>query len=209
MPAPFRRFFRALKIFSVALLLVTAALLIGGADLLISTDPVPAHADAAVVLQGSMAGEMARLPGAMAFLQRGIADRVLVSIPEMSYWGQSLPPVARAYLERTYGSALAERVDFCETGDEVNSTEQEARVVLHCIRDHGWHSIIVVTSDYHTRRAGILWRRAMREMDPQLSLSVESVADPEFQKPWWRHRLSAKVWISESSKLAWTTLGGE
>lgn len=203
-----RRFFRALMIVLAVVFLAAVALLAGGADLLISTDPVPAHADAAVVLQGSMAGEMARLPGAMGFLQQGIADRVLVSIPKVSYWGQSLPPVAHAYLERTYGSALADRVDFCETGDDVNSTEQEARVLLDCIREHGWHSILVVTSDYHTRRAGILWRRAIPEGDPQLTLSVEGVADPEFQRPWWRHRLSAKTWVGESSKLVWTVLGG-
>jgi uncharacterized SAM-binding protein YcdF (DUF218 family) len=133
---------------------------------------------------------------------------VLLSVPKESYWGQSIPPVARAYLERLYGSDLAARVDFCEASAEVNSTGEEAHAALDCIAGSHWQSIAVVTSDYHTRRAGILWRKAAKMRDPAMRVSIVGVDDPEFKKPWWKHRQSAKIWLGESLKLLWTPLGG-
>ena len=178
-----------------------------GGELLIANRSLPSHVDAAIVLQGSIAAEKVRIAGAVNLLQRRVADRVLLSVPKESYWGQSIPPVARAYLERTYGSDLAARVDFCETSGEVDSTAQEAQALRPCISAHHWQSIVIVTSNYHTRRAGIIWRKIGRH-EPQLGIGIDGVADPEFQQPWWRHRQSAKIFLMESTKLVWTVLGG-
>src|SRR5215469_5863017 len=186
------------------LMAFVASVLLWGDRLLIATDVMPAHADAGVVMQGSFIGQKVRMAGAMRLLERGIVGRVLVSVPKESYWGESIPPVARTYLERTYGSSLATRVDFCETTAEVNSTRQEVLAAMDCIEEHQWRSIVVVTSDYHTRRAGVLWRRTTTKLDPKFPLAIEGVPDPEFQRPWWRHRQSAKIWLGESLKLAWT-----
>jgi uncharacterized SAM-binding protein YcdF (DUF218 family) len=193
--------------------LAAAILVLGGlrwgGDLLISSDPLPARVDAAVVLQGSSIGERARLAGAMSLLQQGIPDRVLLSVPRKSYWGASIPPMARSYLEKNYGIAAAGRVDFCETGEDVNSTEEEARALDACIRQHGWQSIAVVTSNYHTRRAGMIWRSALKRRDPPLPLWVYAADDPEFQaRGWWRKRLYAKTWLLEFTKLIWTEIFG-
>lgn len=188
-------------------IVIAVCLLRWGGDLLISSDPEPQHVDAAIVLQGSIAAEKVRIAGAINLLQRGIADRALLSVPQESYWGQSIPPAARSYLERTYGRDLAARVDFCETNADVDSTVQEAQALGPCIQEHHWRSVVIVTSDYHTRRAGMLWRRMTRS-DPNLHLWIEGVADPEFQQPWWRHRRSAKIWLMETSKLVWSVLGG-
>ncbi len=206
MPAPARSFFRIWWLLAAAIV-IAVCLLVWGGDLLISSDPAPQHVEAAIVLQGSIVAEKVRIAGAINLLQRGIADRALLSVPQESYWGQSIPPAARSYLERTYGNDLAARVDFCETNADVNSTVQEAQALGPCIQEHHWHSVVIVTSDYHTRRAGMLWRRMTRS-DPNIHLWVEGVADPEFQQPWWRHRQSAKIWVEEGVKLAWTTLGG-
>jgi len=178
-----------------------------GDKLLIADDPPPGPVDGAIVLQGSILGEKVRLAGAINLLQRGVAGRVLLSVPKESYWGQSIPLVARSYLERTYGSELASRVDFCETGPDVNSTLQEAQAVRGCILEHKWHSVVIVTSNYHTRRARMIWRKITRPHS-NLHIWIEGVSDPEFQLPWWRYRQSAKVWVMESWKLAWTMLGG-
>ena len=141
-------------------------------------------------------------------MQQGIADRVLLSLPKESYWGQSIPPVARGYLERTYGNDLAARVDFCETGEDVNSTVQEAQVLLPCIQQHHWHSVVIVTSNYHTRRARMIWRRMIGKQYPGIRVWIDGVEDPDFQQPWWRSRRSAKIWLMESSKLVVTLFGG-
>lgn len=202
------RSFRLLGWFSAVVVVIVSVLLFWGSNLLIAIDPTPTHADVAIVLQGSIVAEKTRLAGAIDLVQRGVGDRVLVDVPKESYWGQSIPPVARAYVERIYGSEAAARLEFCEMGPEVNSTVEEADAALGCVHEHGWRSIAVVTSDYHTRRAGILWRRTVKQRDPAIRVWVLAVSDAEFQLPWWRRRQSAKIWLLESSKLLWTILGG-
>ena len=190
-----------------ATLVLILLFLLGGSALIVANHPPTGRVDVAVVLQGSIVGQKVRTAGAINLLQQGIADRVLLSVPKESYWGQSIPPIARAYLERTLGSELASRVDFCETSAEVNSTVEEMQALSPCIREHQWHSIVVVTSNYHTRRAGMIWKR-LAAHDPDIHVWIVGVDDPEFQQPWWRHRQSAKLWVMEMTKLVWTTFGG-
>jgi len=175
-----------------------------GGRLLISADTLPQHVDEAVVLQGSILGENARIRGALTLLQENVASRMLLSLPSESYWGQAMPPVAHAYIEKHYGHDLADRIDFCETGPEVDSTEQEAAVLLKCIRGFDRHSVAVVTSDYHTRRAGIIWKKILREQNSPVQIYIHPVPDPEFQTEWWQKRRSAKTWLHEVTKLIWT-----
>jgi len=152
-------------------------------------------------------GEKARFSGAARLLQQGVTNSILVSVPKESYWGQPIAPIAYAYIEKTYGKDTARHIDFCET-DDVDSTEQEAAVLITCIDRHGWHSVAIVTSDYHTRRAGIIWRRMIREEHSSLLLQVHAVADPEFHASgWWCDRRSAKTWMLECTKLVWTLAG--
>lgn len=207
MPSPARPLFRILRWLLAAAAVIVFCLLRCGGDLLIASNPAPQHVDAAIVLQGSIAAEKARIARAMNLLQQGVADRALLSVPKESYWGQSILPVARSYLERTYGGDLAARVDFCETSGDVNSTAQEALAVSPCIQEHQWHSIVIVTSNYHTRRAGMIWRSRTRR-GPKIQIWIAGVTDPEFQQPFWRHRQAAKIWAMEATKLVWTSLGG-
>jgi len=200
------RWFAGALAFFVA---VGAVLMIWGGQLLESSDALPAHVDAAVVLEGSLIGERVRLAEAMQLLGRGVPERVLLMLPQMSYWGESVPPMARRFLETTYGHDLAERVDFCEVGANVDSTIQEARVIGSCIQEHHWNTIVVVTSNYHTRRAGMIWRKVMRKQNPSLQIWVHAAHDPEFQPDgWWRHRIWAKTWLLEFTKLIWSVAVG-
>jgi uncharacterized SAM-binding protein YcdF (DUF218 family) len=206
-PGPGKRFLRRFLWLITAIGVVVLFLLGWGGKVLVVSDSLPAHVDAAIVLQGSITAEKARIAGAVSLVQRNVADRVLLSIPAESYWGQSLPPVARAYMERTYGSELAARVDFCETGEDVNSTAEEARALANCIEQHHWQSVAVVTSSYHTRRARMLWRRTTKSESLPIHVGVQGVADPEFQPEWWRRRIYAKTWFMECLKLTWALVG--
>ena len=200
-----RRWLWLILVFPLAIV----AVLRWGALLLISRDPLPAQVDAAIVLQGSIAGEIARIRGAMELLKQGRTERIALSVPKESYWGEAGAPAARHYLEKNYGSDLASRVDFCETGPGVNSTEQEAAALSPCIHEHAWKTIAIVTSNYHSRRAGIIWRKMLPKQEPLVQLWIEGVPDPEFRpRGWWRERLSAKTWYMESTKLVWTCLFG-
>ena len=195
------------RYFGVIAILFMALLLRFGVWLLISSDPLPPHAAAAVVLQGSIAGENARVAGAVRLLQTGIADRIVLSIPHESFWGQSPERAARQYIEKTYGNEIATRLEFCETGPEVNSTEDEAKAVSPCLRRQGWSTIVVVTSDYHTRRAGMIWRHVMKKEYPSARLWIHGIDDPEFDaRNWWEQRIYAKTAFLESTKLIWTFL---
>jgi uncharacterized SAM-binding protein YcdF (DUF218 family) len=175
-----------------------------GGYLLVEGDSLPDRVDAAVVLQGPMTGEKARIDAAMAMLQQGSADRVALSVPKESFWGEEIPPIARQYLEKNYGAELAGKVDFCETGVGANSTAQEEQALSACIQEHQWKTIALVTSNYHSRRAGLIWRKTLPKRDPSIRLAVEGVADPAYQpRGWWRQRLYAQIWFLEVTKLVW------
>jgi uncharacterized SAM-binding protein YcdF (DUF218 family) len=174
---------------------------------LVSDNPLPVHVDGAVVLQGSVQDERARIAGAVAILRQGNTDRILLSVPRETYWGQAVAPIANADIEKTYGQDTASHIEFCET-DDVDSTEEEAEALYKCINRQQWRSVAVVTSDYHTRRAGIIWRRMLRRQNSSLLLWIHSVRDPEFHASgWWRERRSAKTLVYESMKLVSTLVG--
>jgi len=163
---------------------------------------LPTQVDAAVVLQGPMVSEKVRIGAAMELLRQGSTGRVALSLPKESEWGEEIPTVARQYLEKNYGPELAGRVDFCETGAAVNSTEQEAQVLTACIQEHGWKTIALITSNYDSRHAGMIWRKTLLQRDPSIRVSVDGVADPEYQpRGWWRQPLYAKTWLVEITKL--------
>jgi uncharacterized SAM-binding protein YcdF (DUF218 family) len=180
-----------------------------GGYLLAHSDPLPAHVDAAVVLQGSLRGERARIAGAMELLRQGKADRMLLSVAQESYWGEPVPPAARRFFEKNYETSLANKIDFCETNIDVDSTEDEAGALLQCVKEHGWKTVAVVTSNYHTRRAGMIWRKIVSKAAPSLQLWIYGVNDPEYrEKRWWSERTSAKTWFLEFTKLIWTSVTG-
>src|SRR5271168_1570857 len=90
------RILRCLRWSALAGAVVLVSLLRWGGYLLISDDPLPLHVDGAVVLQGSVPGEKARVNGAMRVLRVGTASRILLSVPRESYWGQPVAPIAYA-----------------------------------------------------------------------------------------------------------------
>ena len=200
--APSKRSYWKLWLAGIFVVLALSFLRWGG-YLLVARNRLPERVDAAVVLQGSMAGERARIATAMTMLQRGSAERVAFSVPKQSYWGEEIAPIARNYIERNYGADLASRVEFCETLG-VSSTEQEAEALSACIQEHRWKTIALVTSNYHSRRAGLIWRKTLAQRDPSIQLSVDSVADPDYQpRGWWRQRAYATTWLMESANLVW------
>jgi hypothetical protein len=66
----------------------------------LARNSVPDHVDATVVLQGPITIEKARIAAAMALLQRGSTNRVALSLPKESDWGEEMAPVVRQYLGR-------------------------------------------------------------------------------------------------------------
>ena len=178
-----------------------------GGYLLVALDPLPEQAQVAVVLAGSPAAEEKRRAEALSLMQRGIADYTLLSVGKFKYLGQWVPHMVSRYVENKYGTETAQRVVLCEMN--ADSTREEALALRRCLESQGWRSIIVVTSNYHTRRARLIWEATLAEGDPPFSLTVHGVWDGEFNaKGWWRSRRFAKTWLLEFTKLVWTWVFG-
>lgn len=86
---------------------------------------------------------------------------------------------------------------FVVDGD---STQEEAIALANLAKTKKWRKIIVVTSNYHTRRA----RYIFRTIFPQgIEVRVASARDADFDpQSWWQKRKSAKLLVREIAGLA-------
>ena len=85
------------------------------------------------------------------------------------------------------------------------STMDEAAQAGRCLDAVGARSVLVVTSEYHTRRALSVFRHVF----PDRSIGVAGAVEPDqFGVRWWRHRQWAKVTLKSgracSGGNAWT-----
>jgi uncharacterized SAM-binding protein YcdF (DUF218 family) len=89
-----------------------------------------------------------------------------------------------------------------------DNTAQEAEG-LHEMATSRWRKIIVVTSKYHTRRAGFAFRREFRNTPVQIIMRG-SRYDSATPARWWRGRKDIRLVTSELQKLVlyWCGLGG-
>jgi len=73
---------------------------------------------------------------------------------------------------------------------DADSTQEEAEALTKLAAQRKWHSVIVVTSNYHTRRARYIFRRVF----PQgIEVRVASAHDGDFDpQHWWEKRKSVK-----------------
>lgn len=81
---------------------------------------------------------------------------------------------------------------FAQDGD---STREEAEALGKLAKTKKWHKAIVVTSNYHTRRA----RYVFRHVFPQdIEIRVASARDGDFDpENWWEKRESIKLFLRE------------
>jgi uncharacterized SAM-binding protein YcdF (DUF218 family) len=93
-------------------------------------------------------------------------------------------------------------------GRTIDNTAEEAIRLRNLARDRGWHKVIIVTSKYHTRRAGFAFRRALKGtgIEPLIRASRYDMSDPA---NWWRRRGDIRFAGSEWIKLVlyWLGLG--
>jgi uncharacterized SAM-binding protein YcdF (DUF218 family) len=76
-----------------------------------------------------------------------------------------------------------------------SSTKEQAESLTRFARDHHWSSVIVVTSNYHTRRARYIFRRVFPQ---DFVVLVTSARDADFDpQQWWLKRESIKKLTGE------------
>ena len=93
------------------------------------------------------------------------------------------------------------------TPDRIHdNTGEEAQTLRMLAIAHGWRRVIVVTSKYHLRRAGLACSRALRGTDVELVLHG-SRYDPSQPGRWWSRRSDIRWVASELPKLVAYALG--
>jgi uncharacterized SAM-binding protein YcdF (DUF218 family) len=90
-------------------------------------------------------------------------------------------------------------VRFAHDGD---STLEEAAALLRFAKERKWRKVIVVTSNYHTRRARYIFRRVFPQgMEVRVASARDGDFDPEH---WWENRKSIKELTREFAGMAVT-----
>ena len=160
----------------VLLLVALGWVLASSAKFLVVDDPQ--KADAILVLAGETKSRPAR---ALELLNQGYAKQVILDIPTQA---------------QVYQWSLPER-------RRLQRETLSAREAAGCIQKSGARSVLLVTSDYHTRRALSVFRREV----PGYSYSMAAAYDPaEFGVKWWRNREWAKTNLDEWIRLLWWEL---
>ncbi len=153
----------------------------------------PEKADVIVVL----AGETDRRPArALELLDQGYAPWVLIDVPaEARTFGFTDAQLAEQYVR---GLPESGSIEICAI--EGLSTKDESHDEQKCLDRVGARRVLIVTSDYHTRRALSIFRHEI----PGKSFSVAAAYnDAEFGVHWWTHREWAKTFLQEWMKVIW------
>ena len=145
----------------------------------------PEHSDAIVVLAGETNVRPAR---ALELLRQGMAPRVFhgCSMRDVIY-NQRWIDIAQSYV-----NSLPEASSHFDMSDHGFSTFAEADDASRCLQALGVHRVLIVTSDFHTRRASMIFRHRL----PQYQFSVAAARGPGgFGNAWWRNREGAKSYF--------------
>lgn len=144
-------------------------------------------ADLAVVLAGAPPEDRERVLVAVDLVQAEEARMLLLPVRHRAIdW----PWFVRRY--RIKAHLLEDRVligredgSKPESWPDLGGTFAEARKTLDIMRQHQFSSAIIVSSNYHMRRARLAFERASQ--DPSLVFYFHPVdyRDPEDSDPWW------------------------
>jgi uncharacterized SAM-binding protein YcdF (DUF218 family) len=160
----------------------------------------PHHADVIVVLAGDL-GDI-RFQRGLELLREGYAQQLVLDAPTWIAYGRMASDLAREYVKE---AAPDQQTQIHVCSFHSDSTLGELREVAPCLQAVAPQATtaLLVTSDFHTRRALSIARRAL----PQYKWSVAATPDRQsFGTSWWRNRDWAKTTLLEWQKLCWWEL---
>lgn len=191
----------ALAAIGIAILLVlTHTLWLGAMGGALIRDDGPAKADLAVVLAGDQWGN--RILKAADLVREGYVPAVLVSGPPFYATSESEQAIAFAV---QHGNP---RQWFVPLPLHALSTREESRQILGELMRRNVHSFLLVTSDYHTGRAGRIYRDLLRQTGAGIEMRVVAAPDQYFRRDsWWKSREGQKIVFMEWSKTVATAMG--
>jgi hypothetical protein len=171
-----------------------AGLLVFGANagrMLVVDAPQPS--DVIVVL----AGETDRRPArALQLLDQGYGHRVLLDVPAAA----RVYEFTQVQLAEKYVQDLPQAASVRICPIKGMSTRDESHDVGKCLAEEKGARILLVTSDFHTRRSLSIFRHELQGK----SFSVAAARDDtQFGIHWWTHRQWAKTCLDEWLRLFW------
>lgn len=141
------RWGRVVRIAAIFLLVLAVGWLLGGFFVIVHPKvDHPRHADAIVVL--GPPGADGRTETALKLIDEGVAATLVVSVPS----GTPGPATRLCTTPRRGVTVTCFRPD-------PPTTRGEAEQIRRLAREHGWKSIVVVTSTYHISRARMIVKR--------------------------------------------------
>lgn len=177
---------------TVGLAAIATVLLHAGGTLVINH---PAPADTILVLSGDYDG---RMPRARELYNRGYARQIVVDEDgSRKFYGQTLADRREAEFEAN-PSMNAEVCPILGA-----TTSAESNDAAQCLEKLNVKSVLIVTSDFHTRRALSIMQFRM----PFIRWSIAAAKSDYNAKRWWEHGGSAETLIEEwMSLIYWQTI---
>jgi uncharacterized SAM-binding protein YcdF (DUF218 family) len=157
--------------------------------------PVPA--DYIVVLAGDFTGN--RILKAGELVREGFARQALVSGPSEMYGVHESDLAIPFAVLRGFPESY-----FVAVPNDAKSTVAEATVMLAELRRRGAKRVDVVTSDFHTRRAGRIYRSQAGGLDIHIVAAPDRYFEPD---SWWKSREGQKTFVYEWMKTVGSWFG--
>lgn len=181
----------------IALCLLVLLWVASAGRLLVATDE-PVRSDAVVVLSGDSLGN--RLRKGVEVFRRTRSSRLVVFVEDRGVYGTR--EAAARFLAGE--DVDADVVRMLPPGA---STAEEAGVIAAMAYRCGWRTITVVTSPFHTRRAGWLVRRAV---GLPVEVAVVATDEPFNAATWWSDEANSEAvlleWVKGLSSLRYLIL---
>jgi hypothetical protein len=185
----------ARKYLWIVVLLFIAGLAVGlaaqaGSFLIVDA---PRRSDAILVL----AGETDRRPlRALELLSQGYGQRIVLDVPSNA----KVYEFTEVELAQKYIQDLPQAASVSICAIDGLSTRDESQDAEKCLQREDAKRVLIVTSDFHTRRALEIFRREF----PGREFSVAAARNDErFGSRWWTHRQWAKTLVDEWLRLIW------
>ena len=152
-------------------------------------------ADAIAVFSGDSG---ARTERAVELLKDGYADYLILS------GGKVYDNVTMAELMKKHAIKLGVDESKILIDNEALTTNENAEFTTNMIEENNFKSVIVVTSDYHTRRSKLAMEKALENTlidGEEVEVTVTPSKEEKFTTKWWTSGDSVLMVISEYLKL--------
>jgi len=133
---------------------------------------------------------------AAALIRSGWARQALIAPGPVTAYERSHQELLREVLLRRGIDGEAIR----ELPDRVASTRDEALALRQFLQRHPDHSVAVVTSDYHTRRARAIFQRELAGRATRIHF-VSAPTERFKATNWWHYEQGWKMYIAEYVKM--------